>query len=99
MRHSAFLMTAAAVCVLLNTIHSVRAPATQQGGTKPAVAQNWLRIDTMQVKPEMWTEYRTLERDEVIPALRKAGVASRAAWTTAEFGSTYELVLVRPISN
>lgn len=68
--------------------------------TTPArTAQTWIRIDTVQVKPEMWTEYRQLERDEVIPALRKAGVPSRAAWITAEFGSTYEMVLVRPMAD
>jgi hypothetical protein len=108
MRHSTLTSTgliavssAAAVCMLLNALDPVRAqaPAAQQGRAQPTAVQNWLRIDTVQVKPEMWTEYRTLERDEVIPALRKAGVASRAAWTTAEFGSTYEIVLVRPISD
>lgn len=70
-------------------------PAAAQAAAGPV----WLRIDTVQVKPEMWTEYRALERDEVIPALRKAGVRSRAAWTTAEFGSTYEIVLVRPLAD
>ena len=47
----------------------------------------------------MWTEYREIERDEVIPALRKAGVTSRSAWHTAAFGSTYEMVLVRPVED
>jgi hypothetical protein len=75
------------------------APEAQISAAKPAAAPAWLRIDTLQVKPEMWTEYRALERDEVIPALRKAGVQSRAAWITAEFGSTYELVLVRPVAD
>lgn len=70
-------------------------PARAQIGT----AQTWLRVDTVQVKPEMWTEYRDLERDEVIPALRKAGVRYRASWRTAEFGSTYEVVLVRPVAD
>lgn len=60
-------------------------------------AQTWLRVDTVQVRPERWEEFRAIERDEVIPALRKAGVSSRAAWRTAEFGSTYEVVLVRPV--
>jgi len=80
----------------------VPAGATGQAGAQntapPAgAAQNWLRIDTVQVKPESWTEYRRIERDEVIPALRKAGVPSRAAWRTAEFGATYEMVMVRPV--
>jgi len=71
----------------------------QAPAAKPGAGQSWLRIDTVQVKPEMWTEYRALERDEVVPALRKAGVQSRAAWITAEFGSTYEIVLVRPVAD
>jgi hypothetical protein len=72
---------------------------TQAPAAKPGAGQTWLRVDTVQVKPEMWTEYRQLERDEVVPALRKAGVQSRAAWVTAEFGATYEMVLVRPIAD
>ena len=71
----------------------------QAGAARAASVQTWLRIDTVQVKPEMWNEYRDIERDEVIPALRKSGVRSRAAWRTAEFGSTYEVVLARPIDN
>jgi hypothetical protein len=67
------------------------------GAQQTGAPQTWLRIDTVQVKPELWNEYREIERDEVIPAMRKAGVRSRAAWRTAEFGSTYELVLVRPV--
>jgi hypothetical protein len=72
-------------------------PAERSDIAQTGAAQTWLRVDTVRVKPEMWTEYREIERDEVIPALRKAGVRFRAAWRTAEFGSTYELVLVRPI--
>jgi hypothetical protein len=77
----------------------VSGPARAQGAAQAAPAQSWLRIDTVQVKPEFWNEYREIERDEVIPALRKAGVRSRAAWRTAEFGSTYEVVLARPINS
>ena len=95
------VVTVALVLVLLGARGRAAPEAglAQTGGTQPAAAPTWLRIDTVQVKPELWTEYRTLERDEVIPALRKAGVRSRAAWTTAEFGSTYELVLVRPVTD
>jgi len=83
-----------AALVLLLAILTVAAPQAQ---TVPE--QTWLRIDTLQVRPERWTEYREIERDEVIPALRKAGVRSRAAWRTAEFGATYEVVLVRPVED
>jgi hypothetical protein len=89
--------------VLLLTAGSGRLVRAHGAGAQPAPAQPagqaWLRIDTVQVKPEMWTEYRAIERDEVIPAMRRAGVPSRAAWRTAEFGSTYEMVLVRPVAD
>ncbi len=71
------------------------APAGAQEGPAPT----WIRVDTVQVKPEMWTAYRAIERDEVIPALRKGGVRYRAAWRTAEFGDAYELLLIRPIDD
>ncbi|MBI4520524.1 MAG: hypothetical protein HY701_06780 [Gemmatimonadetes bacterium] len=59
--------------------------------------QGWLRVDTVQVRPEKWVQFREIERDEVPPVLQKAGIASRAAWRTAEFGNTYEVMLVTPI--
>ena len=94
-------IAALAILVLIGGRASARSQAREGQGSSTAAgpAQSWLRIDTVQVKPEMWTEYRTLERDEVIPALRKSGVRSRAAWVTAEFGATYEIVLVRPVDD
>jgi hypothetical protein len=68
---------------------------TAQPGVKP----NWLRMDTVRVKPEAWTEYRGIERDEILPALRKAGIPYRAAWVTAEFGHAYQLTLVQPMAD
>ena len=82
-----------AITALAIILASSRGSVSAQAETK----QTWLRIDTVQVKPELWNEYREIERDEVIPALRKTGVPSRAAWRTAEFGTTYEIVLVRPV--
>ena len=94
MRHSS-----AAITSLVGIGALILAGAGVPVGAQSGTVQTWLRVDTVQVKPEMWTEYREIERDEVIPALRKAGVGFRAAWRTAEFGSTYELVLVRPVSD
>jgi len=71
----------------------------QTGAASATVAPTWVRVDTVRVRPEAWGEYREIERDEVIPALRKAGVSSRSAWRTAEFGDTYEILFARPISD
>ena len=88
-----FLPIAGASVLLLLAVGGDRV-AAQNDSTRA-----WLRIDSVRVKPELWSEYRDLERDEVIPALRKGGVGYRAAWRTAEFGETYELVFVRPIAD
>lgn len=93
MQHTSATFATLITIALALVLAGAGGPAGAQTGT----SQTWLRVDTVQVKPEMWTEYRSIERDEVIPALRKAGVRSRAAWRTAEFGATYELILVRPI--
>ena len=95
MRHTSAAVTSLVAFGIVIVLGGSEGPVAAQAGAE----QNWLRVDTVQVKPEMWTEYRTIERDEVIPALRKAGVPSRSAWRTAEFGSTYELVFARPIAD
>lgn len=94
MRHTSALFTSLVGAGIAIVLAGTGGPAGAQTG-----AQTWLRVDTVQVKPDMWTEYRDLERDEVIPALRKAGVRFRAAWRTAEFGSAYEVILIRPIAD
>jgi hypothetical protein len=95
-RRLSCLVVAVAVIALVVSLADARLRAQS---AQSSAGQSWLRIDTVQVKPEMWNEYREIERDEVIPALRKAGVRSRAAWRTAEFGTTYEIVLVRTLSD
>ena len=73
------------------------APVSAQD--QASALQGWLRVDTVQVRPEKWLRYREIERDEVAPVLQKTGIASRAAWRPAEFGNTYEVMLVTPISD
>lgn len=96
-------LSAAGIVAAATVLASAGGRAGAQNATPPnappqaGAAQTWLRIDTIQVKPELWSEYRRIEQEEVIPAMRKAGVRSRAAWRTAEFGTTYEVVLVRPV--
>jgi len=97
MRHSALHPSRGTAVAAVATVALAVAMVGTRATAQQATPQTWLRIDTVQVKPDAWEEYREIERDEVIPALRKAGVSSRAAWRTAEFGSTYEVVLVRPV--
>ncbi len=64
-------------------------------------AQNpeWLQLDIVTVVPDKFEDYREMQFDEVNPALQQAGVPWRNILRTAQFGNSYELHLVRPISD
>jgi hypothetical protein len=47
---------------------------------------SWMRAQYVQVKPDKLEDFIELYRDEINPALRRAGVPWRSAWQTGEFG-------------
>ncbi|MBI3472560.1 MAG: hypothetical protein HY013_14490 [Candidatus Solibacter usitatus] len=55
------------------------------------------RVTITHVKPEMQNEWVDLQKNEVIPALKKAGVKSRRVSSTALFGNAYEYAIVTPL--
>ena len=59
----------------------------------------WMQLTTVNVVPERWDDYIELQLQEVNPGLRAAGVPWRSVWRTAEFGNSYELTFVIPISD
>jgi len=71
------------------------------GIAPPVVAQEgeiWYRVQIVQVRPEKLDDFTELYRDEVNPALQKAGVPWRSAWRTGQFGETYERQFITPIA-
>lgn len=52
-------------------------------------------VTTDHVKPEMMTEWRALQRDEVVPALKAAGVATRKVYHTV-MGDTTSFISYLP---
>jgi len=62
----------------------------------PATTRSFVRIT--QVKPEMASEWLALQKNEVNPALKKAGVASRTMLETV-LGNPYEYVSMTPMGN
>ncbi len=62
-------------------------------------AVDWMRVDVVNVVPQRLDDYIELQLEEVNPALQRAGVPWRAVWRTGEFGPTYELRTVTPITN
>ena len=53
-------------------------------------------VAMVHVKPDMLNEWLDLQRNEVVPALKKAGVKTRTVYTTGLFGTSGEYVVVTP---
>ncbi len=74
------------------------AVAAAQNTQQQAPQNTWIRVTTVKVKPDMVQEWRDLEKNEVMPAYKKAGVAAYAVWQTTMFGDAYEYNIVTPIT-
>ena len=85
MSRSALVSTWAAVMVLVGMTASA-----QEGG--PGLTR--LLVTQVRVKPANIDTWRTLEREQVVPALRKAGVKQYSVWETL-VGDQNEFVVVR----
>lgn len=55
------------------------------------------RVTVTRVKPEMLNEWIDLQKNEVVPALKKGGVTSRTVYTTGLFGNAFEYTIVQPM--
>ncbi len=49
----------------------------------------------VQIKPELLDEWIELQKNEVIPALKKGGVVTRTVWRTV-WGNSYEFAIATP---
>lgn len=59
----------------------------------------WMQVDIVNVVPNRVEDYVELQLEEVNPTLQRAGVPWRSVWRGAEFGNSYELQLVTPMSS
>ena len=71
------------------------------GSVSAARAQDveWMQVDVVNVVPNRLDDYVELQLEEVNPTLQRAGVPWRSVWRVAEFGNSYELQLVTPMSS
>ena len=55
------------------------------------------RVTITHVKPDMLSEWVDLQKNEVVPALKKAGIKTRTVYSTGLFGNSYEYVQIQPL--
>src|SRR5258708_21147778 len=68
----------------------------------PCVAQttsNRSRVTITHVKPDMANEWLDLQKSEVVPALKKAGVKTRTVYSSGLFGTAGEYLIQQPFDN
>ena len=57
------------------------------------------RVTFTHVKPDMLTEWVDLQKNEVVPALKRAGQKGRTVYSSGLFGNSYEYVVITPMEN
>ena len=95
--------------MLLSQISNAQSAPPKAGGKTPPprkptaaaeaspAAPQWSSVSVIRVKPDMTNEWIDLNKNTIIPALKKAGVKERSCFTTAQFGESFEYVFITPI--
>lgn len=69
------------------------------GQTNSPPNAQWHSIFVLRVKPDMFREYQSFQKNETIPGLQKGGVKWRDVWETAIFGEAFQYWFVLPIDS
>ena len=93
MRPASRSLLATAIVAVLASAGGPDSARAQQGDPVPVAARSLVTV--YRLKPEMAAEWIALQRNEVIPALKKAGFSSRTMLTTA-VGNGSEYVALVP---
>ncbi|MGH9313508.1 MAG: hypothetical protein ACRD1S_09950 [Vicinamibacterales bacterium] len=84
--------------VVLVVVVAASVPASGQGSDKTAAPQ-WFQLSVVDIQSGMAADWRKIEQEEVLPALKKAGGPGREVWTTGVFGIGSQYVIVTPIQS
>lgn len=63
------------------------------------LAQTRSRVTISHVKPDMLNEWVDLQKNEVVPALKKAGVKTRTVYASGLFGPAGEYLVTQPFNS
>ena len=89
-RFAFHLSVAALVAVSLCTLNLAQSDRTQP-------PPNRSRVQLVHVKPDMLNEWLDLQKNEVMPAIKKGGVKTRTVYNT-NIGSGFEYLIVTPFA-
>jgi hypothetical protein len=66
---------------------------------QPAPKREMLQVTVTKIKPELVDQWLEFQKNDTIPMLKKSGLKSRDAWTTATFGDGFTYAFVTPIES
>ncbi len=81
-------LSSASIVVLATTLSTYCLAQTPTSG--------FARVTVTHVKPDMVNEWLDLQKNEVVPALKKAGVTTRTVLSAGLFGTAGEYVQIQP---
>jgi hypothetical protein len=87
MKHDGFVLSTLAIAMVVGALPN------------PAEAQARFRATVTRVKPDMLNEWIDLQKNEVVPALKKAGVKTRTVLSSGIFGTSGEYVIIQPFDS
>jgi hypothetical protein len=88
-----------AVCVAIVTLATVLAvPCLAQPGRRLESPANRSLVTVVTIKPDMLDEWIDLQKNAVVPALKKAGVKTRTVYTGGIFSNAFEYTIIQPMS-
>ncbi len=83
------------VVAALALLVSATSPAPAIAQTAAAATTTRSQVTVVRIKADMLTEWLDLQRSEVVPALKKAGIKRRTVWATA-VGNSFEYTILMP---
>lgn len=89
---------ASAFCLFVLGSQLTSAQSSANSAPPAAPADPWFEITVVSIKPEKYTEYERLIKEEINPALKQGGLPWRNTFARATFGELFEYVSVAPIA-
>jgi hypothetical protein len=90
------LLSALSLVVL--GVFTASPPVSGQASDKAAAPQ-WIQLTIVDIQSGMSADWRKIQQEEVLPALKKAESPGRDVWTTGVFGMGSQYVVLTPIQS
>jgi hypothetical protein len=94
-RQSTLVLAALALIALAAPPAPAAAQTPASAASAAAPANTRYHVTVVRLKPDMLNEWMDLQKNEVVPALKKAGVANRTVWSTV-VGNSFEYSIAVP---